>query len=189
MQPQSPQQQPATPGWQYNPEQSDAGFQPQTAPKAEVPSQAVSWSASEFIAHQKNAGWYGILALAGVVGATLIYLLTRDMISAVMVIVVAVALGALAGRKPRTLQYQIDNQGLQIGEKFYSYGEFKSFSVIDEGALSSIRLLPLKRLMPPLSVYYDPQDEDRITSILAAYMPFEEGEKDAVDRFMHRIRF
>ncbi len=95
----------------------------------------------------------------------------------------------LAGRKPRTHEYQVDSQGVQIGTKKYPYANFKTYSVIEEGPISSITLMPLKRFMPTMSLYYDPQDEERITAVLGSYLPFVEGQKDAIDRLMHRIRF
>jgi hypothetical protein len=164
-------------------------MQPQDAPQAGSDGQAVSWTASEFIVHQKNAGWYMLLVAAAVVLAAVIYLLTRDVVSTGMVGVVLVVLLLLASRQPRTLSYRLDGYGVHVGSKSYPYDSFKSFSVVDEGALNSITLLPLKRFMPPISMYYDPQDEAKISQVLSDYLPFVEGHKDVVDQFMRRIRF
>jgi len=177
-----------TPGWQYASEPADQPTQPQAGHQSKAAG-PVTWTASEFIAHEKNIGWYGLLALAGVAGAATIYLLTGDRISSGMAIIVALALGILAGRKPRTLTYQVDQTGIHIGDKTFGYTDFKSYSVIDEGPLSSISLLPLKRFRPPTSIYYDPADEERIANILGDYLPYVEGQKDPIDRLMHRIRF
>jgi hypothetical protein len=38
-------------------------------------------------------------------------------------------------------------------------------------------------------MYYDPQDEAKISQVLSDYLPFVEGHKDVVDQFMRRIRF
>lgn len=185
MQPQSDQESSAQPGWQYTPEESSHAAQ--AKPKGN-PGE-VSWTASEFIAHHKSIGWYLRLAAAGILAALIVFLFTRDLISSGMILIAMVALGAFAGRKPRALQYRVDNFGVHVGEKTYPYHDFKSFSIIDEGAMSSISLLPMKRFLPTLTIYYDPQDEDKIAQVLSAELPFEEGQKDAIDRFMHRIRF
>ncbi len=189
MQPQSPDQPSTTPGWQYNPEPVGNQIGSQQTPAQKEAMQPITWTASEFIAHQKTTGWYGLFALASVVGIALIFLLTRDFISVVIVIVVMAVLGFAAGRKPRTLQYQLDTKGIHIGLKEYAYNDFKAFSVIEEGPINSIDLLPLKRLMPPITIYCEPKDEEHITSLLGTYLPFQEGKKDLVDRFMHRIHF
>lgn len=201
MQPESPAPSPATPGWEYKPNgdstpppapQQQFTPQPEQQPAAPVARQtenSVSWSASEFVAHQKTGGWYVMLLLAGIVVAGLVYLLTRDFVSAGTIVVVGVILGVFAARKPRTLQYQLDSRGIHIGNKSYPYSDFKSFSMIDEGPFNSIALTPLKRFMPNISIYFEPNDEEHITRVLSSYLPFEEGKKDAIDKLMHKIRF
>jgi len=159
-------------------------------PKAQSPEDgAISWTASEFVAHEKSAGWYGVLALAAIIIAALIYLITRDTISAVVVIIAALAFGAIAGRKPRQLQYRLSNSGVIIGNKQLGYNLFKSFSVVPEGAFSSIVLRPLKRFSPLTTIYYAPDDEEKIVNLLSDHLPFEEHQPDAVDNMMRRIRF
>src|SRR5437870_2945293 len=41
----------------------------------------ITWTASEFVAHEKSAGWYLALTVVALVIAGVIYLLTRDIIS------------------------------------------------------------------------------------------------------------
>jgi hypothetical protein len=149
----------------------------------------VIWTASEFVAHEKSAGWYGAL-LAGSMGLTvIIYLLTRDIISAVVVIIAALAFAALAGRRPRQLRYQLNNSGMTIGQKQFAYTAFKSFSVVPEGAFSSIVFRPLKRFAPLTTIYYAPDDEEKIIDLLSQHLPFQEYKPDPVDDMMRRIRF
>jgi hypothetical protein len=174
--------------WEFKQNDSDdaATAPSQSATKHVEP---LSWTASEFIHHQKTAGWYVMLGLAGIILAAVVFLLTRDMISTGVIIFAALIFGFYAGHKPRTLNYKLDDSGLTIGEKFYSYASFKSFAVAEEGAFSSIVLMPLKRFMPSLSLYYEPKDETKITDILALRLPVETHKRDAVDSLMHRIRF
>lgn len=150
---------------------------------------SVSWTASEFIAHAKAPGWYAILAGSTAVAVLIIYVLTRDFISAAVVAIGAIFFGIYAGRQPRQLAYRVDEQGLQIGQKFYGYEQFRSFSVVPEGAFSSIVLMPLKRFAPVTTIYYAPEDEEHITNILANELPFAEHRHDAIDRLMRHIRF
>jgi hypothetical protein len=152
-------------------------------------SSTFSWTASEFVEHTKNLGWYVGLIMVAIILAALVFIITRDKISTGMVIIAALALGIFATRKPRTLEYRLDDTGLTIGTKFYSYEGFKSFSVIDEGPVHSVFLMPMKRFMPGLSLYYDQKDQQKIADILAQRLPLEDRHVDTIDRFMHRIRF
>jgi hypothetical protein len=173
--------------WQFKPE--DTAPHDSGQPSQAVNVEAVSWTASEYIAHQKGAVWYGILAAGTLVGTVLVYLVTRDKISAGTIAVVAIILGVFAARKPRTLQYQVDSIGVHIATKTYPYELFKSFAVMDEGGVSSIALMPLKRLMPTITMYYEPADEDKIVNALGAFLPYEERKHDAVDQLMRKLRF
>lgn len=148
-----------------------------------------SWSASEYIAHSKPGGWYAILGVGAVVLAGGIYIITQDVISVIAVVVVAVLFGIVAGRKPRVLQYSISSQGIQVGSKNYPISMFRSFSLIKEGAISSIYLTPLKRFMPAVTMYYPPENEDEVLGALELYLPEEQRQQDRVDRLMHHIRF
>ncbi len=149
----------------------------------------VSWTASEFIAHEKSAGWYAMLGLAAVIIAAIVFLLTKDKISTTVVIFGALTLGVYGSRQPRQLDYTVDSSGIKIGQKFHAYDEFRSFAILPEGAFSSIVFMPLKRFAPLTTIYYAPADEDKIVALLAERLPLEERQLDAVDQFMRRIRF
>jgi hypothetical protein len=176
------QEEPTTPpqsNWQFTPETQAA------APADD----SVNWTASEFIAHEKKASWYLLLIVGAGLLAAAVVLLTHDIFSGVMIALAAIALGFFASRQPRTLPYVLDHDGLQIGPKHYAYDLFKSFSVIDEGAVSSITLMPLRRFSPPLSIYYDPKDEKVIANVISSHLPFEPADLDMVERLMRRIHF
>lgn len=149
----------------------------------------VSWTASEFIAHEKSAGWYINLIIAAVLLAGVVYILTRDLVSPFAVLIGAVFFGIFAARPPRQLTYTLNHRGIQAGPKQYAFDNFKSFSVTQEAPFPAINLMPLKRFAPLLTIYYDPAQEQQILSVLAQYLPFEEAKKDRIESLMHRIRF
>ncbi|HVC36202.1 MAG TPA: hypothetical protein VNE40_02030 [Candidatus Dormibacteraeota bacterium] len=150
---------------------------------------SITWTASEFVAHHKSTSWYLVLAVAALGLAAIVWLLTKDKISTGVVLVGAVVFGGYGARQPRQLSYSLNGDGLTVGDKRYSLDEFRSFSVIAEGAFSSITFMPLKRFGSLTTIYYDPADEARIIDLLAERLPSEEPHHDMVDRFMGRIRF
>lgn len=202
------------PTWQYNPESGRPAGQagnsvpqsqepqlqyPQRAPEPQptpapqvqtvADDQGIAWTASEFIAHSKSAGWYGLLALGALAGAGAVYLLTSDVIAASVIVIVAILFGFAAARKPRELQYVVNSKGINIGGKPYPYSGFRSFAIVQEGGVDAIWFMPLKRFKPIVSIYFDPNDGDRIIDVLSQSLPVENREPDPVDRLMHRIRF
>src|SRR5204862_6780281 len=91
--------------------------------------------------------------------------------------------------KPKQVQYELSASGLKTGDKSYPLTTFKSYSIIREGAISSINLTPVKRFMPPISIYYEPADESKIASILGEHLPMTEGGLDTIERLSRRLRF
>ena len=174
-------QSPSTP-WQFN---SEADHATPVQPHHDT----ITWTASEFIAHEKTSSWYVLLGLGAIIFAAVVYLFTKDILSIIVIFIFAAVFGYFAARKPRVLTYSLDGGGLHIGDKFYPYADFRSFAVMDEGGINAIWLMPLKRFMPSLTIYYAPNDEDKIMDTLASYLPFEERDHDMVERLMRRVRF
>jgi hypothetical protein len=153
------------------------------------PEGSITWTASEFIAHHKSPGWYLILGSSALVVAIIIWLLTRDTITSIVVIVAAITFGFYGARQPRQLQYSLDGRGLSIGQRHFFYEQFRSFSIMPEGAVSSIVFMPLKRFAMLTTIYYDPADEPKIIDLLIDRLPHEDRQKDMFDRLLWRIRF
>lgn len=168
---------------------AEASLPPEAPLPPADPSATISWTASEFIAHHKNGGWYGLLLLGACVAAVLVWLVTKDWVSIAVVILAAIILAGYASRQPRQLTYQLDPSGISIGPRHFSFNDFRSFSIVPEGAFASLVFTPLKRFGVPTTVYYDPQDEDRILDIIGSRLPHEEHRGDMVESLMRRIRF
>jgi len=130
-----------------------------------------------------------LLAAATILIAVLVFILNRDKFSTGVIIIAGLLLGIYASHQPRQLEYEINQNGIGIGGKYHSYDEFKSFSVVPEGAFSSIVFMPLKRFGVPLTIYYAPNDEDTILDVLSDQLPFEAHHFDLIDSILKRIRF
>jgi hypothetical protein len=150
---------------------------------------AVTWTASEYIEHSRGVTWYLALVGGTIVLSALMYLITKDYFATGIVGVMGVVVAIFSRQKPKQLTYELSNSGLKAGEKVYPLGIFKSFALIREGALPSINLIPVKRFMSPLSIYFDPSDEQKIVSLLGNHLPLEEGSLDTIERLSRRLRF
>lgn len=155
----------------------------------EVGAEPVSWEASEYIHHQKDFLWFaGFLAIAAVLVALSIFLIKSWTFTA-LIVVMAVAVIVFALRPPRTLRYTISRQGLQINEKAYSMHDFRAFGVVQDGPLYSIILIPTKRFMPSVSLYFPQELGERIVDTLGSLVPMETVKLDAIDRLVRKLRF
>lgn len=149
----------------------------------------VEWTASEFIDHEKQAGWFAAVGIIAAVIALGMYLFTQDLVSAVVIIMVSTLFAVFGARKPRILKYILDVHGIHIGNKSYSYNEFKSFAIMEEGPFNSVLLQPFKRIATPISLYYPPDQELAIVNTIGSYLPQELREHSLIDRLMRKVRF
>lgn len=184
--------------WTYSPgpSGSTATAEKPAAPEAGPPAAgkqppadvSISWTASEYIDHDRGLGWHAMLALVTALLAGLVYLISRDYTSIGIVVALAVVVAIFVRRKPKEVNYALDSSGLKIGDKQYGYNLFKSFTVIRQGALSSVTLMPVKRFMPPVTAYFAPQDEEQITSALGARLPYEDQKPSHIDNLSRRLK-
>ena len=178
--------------WQYNNGQSsyngsDVGIQTKGVPLPKLPD--IQWSASEYIAHSKSGSWYLKLIAGGVVLVVIILLITRDPFAGLAVLLACITLGVYAGRPPETKQYILSEQGVQVDDKMFAYGLFRSFSLVEEGGISSVWLKPLKRFSPMVVMYFPPEDENKIVDMLANFLPHEQRQLDGIDQLSRKMRF
>lgn len=148
----------------------------------------VSWTASEFIEHQRGASWYlGLVAATAAITAAT-YFITKEYFATGTILVVGIIVAVFVRHKPRQITYEVDERGLKAGDRTFNYGEFKSFSVFSDGALNSLNLYPLKRFMPPISAYFEAKDQDRIVSIVGEHLPLEERSPDKLENLSRRLK-
>ena len=149
----------------------------------------MEWKASEYVHHKKDVLWHvGFFMVSSLLAAGM-YLILRDIISVLVVILMAVSLYVFAMRPPKTLRYAITDQGIEIGESKYAYESFRSFSVIDNGAVQSVVVDPMHRYLPPITIYFEPKDGQKIFDILSEQLPYVEYKPDIVDKLVEKIKF
>jgi hypothetical protein len=149
----------------------------------------ISWVAPEFVQHDKNAGWYVTLLAATVIACGVFYVLSRDLVSAVMILVVMVIACVYSLRKPKNIQYGLNDRGMTIGVKNSFYGNFRSFTASHEGNFINITFIPLQRFSLPIGLCVDQQDGDKVVNFLADRLPLEKHNPDMLERLMLRIHF
>lgn len=152
------------------------------------PGQSYSWQASEFIHHEKSAGWYMILGLIAVV-LVLAAIITRQWFSIAVFATMTAAVVVYASKEPRILAYRLDSHGLTIDGKSNPYSSFKSYSVLKDTGWHMIDLDPTRRFAPRVSIIFDNEDLGKITSILDAKMPRVDREPDWIEKLTRSIRF
>jgi hypothetical protein len=161
----------------------------QSQPQQHQHFEPLSWQASEYIHSEKNILWFIALGLGTLVVAAIAYFLIRSWTFTILVFVMAATAGFYAKRPPHALNYTLEDDHLSIEDRKYGYEEFKAFAILKDGPLAYIMLIPVKRFMPAVTLYFPPEEGKRIVDILGSIMPLEEREPDLLERTVRKLRF
>lgn len=173
----------ATPTQQPTPAQTVA--QPTAA--TEAPSESVSWEASESVSHERDGLWFiGFIIIFITLLGVSVWL--QQWTFTALIVIMAFALVVFIRRPSRVLKYSLSFNGLHINEQYHSFDEFRSFGVIEDGALFSVMLMPTKRFGQAITIYFTENEGEKIVDILGAYLPMEELHFDFLDNLLRRLR-
>jgi len=175
--------------WQPDDERLSAQTPAASAPE-QVPSETpLAWQASESIHHEKHALWFLGLVVASVVLLAISVFVIKSWTFSALIVVMAVAAAVISSRPPRVLQYHLSHTGLQINERTFSMHDFRAFGVVKEGPLYSIVLIPHKRFMPGVNVYFPAENGEQIVDLFGSVLPMEPAEPDIIDKVARKLHF
>jgi hypothetical protein len=148
----------------------------------------ISWEASEYVDHHRDGAWF-----AGLIGVSLVLILVsvfviKNYYFTLLIVVMTIAVVVYSQRPPRVMKYLLNEQGITIGQRFHAFEEFRSFGVIQDGAMYCVRLLPVGRFNQDATVYFAENDGEQIVDILGSVLPMENVQFDFVDHILRRLR-
>ena len=149
----------------------------------------ITWTAQEYIHLDRSPLWFVgfIVAVLGLIALGIFVFQAWSF--SVLIVVMAVALLVYIRRPPRTLTYALSPaQGLYVGERLYTFDEFKAFGLIQDEGNYSIMLIPRKRFSPGVSVFFPDDAGERIVDILGQRLPMENLKLDIVDVIVRKLR-
>ena len=149
---------------------------------------SIKWEASEYIHHDKGALWVVVLVGIALVGIG-VAIWFKLWMFAFLIVIMAIAFGYYAVRKPRIMKYELNDDGLTIDSKTYPMSDFKAFGVLEDGPLFTVRLISSKRLAPAILIYFSKDDGEAIVDIFGSHIPMEHMEPDLMDILMRILRF
>ena len=86
----------------------------------------LNWSALEYEEKERSKDWFWALGIIVATGS-IASIIFNNYFFAVLLILSGVLLGFFAVRKPTTIFYELNNDGLKIGNRLYPYKNIKSF--------------------------------------------------------------
>ena len=139
------------------------------------------WSATE--GKEKNFQNYWLLIFA--CGASLILFfknaLAKDMIGAIVFILLAVVCFIFVFQKPKQTKTEIYKKGIRVNGKIYYFKELESFWIVKKEDEKFLRLKTKKIILPFIFIPLGKQNPKNIAEILTNYLLIEKKEESFID--------
>lgn len=149
----------------------------------------LEWQASEYIEHEKSLKWFVILGVVTLALVAAAVFLLKNYTFAILLVVMAIAIAVWAKRPASNIYYRLNTTGVWVDEKFFSLHDFRSFGVLQDGAVYAVMLLPNKRFSPGVTVYLPHEMGEEIVDILGTTLTIETIQPDWIDRLTRKLNF
>ncbi len=145
----------------------------------------IDWVSTDNTA-SKKASWYLIYIFSTLVLGGLIYLVTKDLITTIVIVFCGFMLLIYSIKKPKTVSYKLTDSSIYVSGKAFKIANFKSFSINNHGLEKAVSLIPMKRFYPYLYINLNQEVSADVIQRLSQLIPIQ---KPTVDIFESLLRF
>ena len=148
---------------------------------------SISWTAPDASKRTYTKAWYLKIGLFFILITAGAYFWLDSIITAVLFIVVYIALIIYTKKSPQTINYQLSHEGIVINDQLYKLEDFSSFGVLADRNSFLVVLLPTKRIATSLNLTCDEKDGERIVDFLGSILPMRDIHENFVDKLIRQI--
>ena len=110
------------------------------------------------------------------------------MLSVILVVASIVAsLHIISRKKPKIINYSMDEDILIIDGKAHSLGSFRSFSVVDQNYKEEIRLTPASSTQPVISLRLNEESKTKVFDLLSNTIPYEQAKITLIEKIASKL--
>jgi len=142
----------------------------------------LTWRAAEYQFVEKNAGWYGLVVVLGIV-LLFLALLGRNFFFGVFIVIAVVMVISFGRRRPRVLDFKISEKGVAVGKDvFYDYDRLEGYAFLEKpGRLDEIVLKKKTAINPIIKLPIDAKSAEKAGVILQNHLPQIKYEDSLLD--------
>lgn len=130
-----------------------------------------SWQFPEFVQYDRGRGWYltaGLISLALIIWSVW----TANFLFALGLIIIALIVALHENRDPLTVNFEINEDGIKLADKFFEYKEIKDFFIIYEPpAVKDLHFEFDSYLRPRLAIPLQDNDPVEVRAVLLRQLP------------------
>lgn len=141
--------------------------EPATQPRGDV---LMEWTFPEFIQHQRSRAWYLWFMLIAV--ATVIYAIwSANYTFAALIVLAAFIMIVRLRREPPDVRFAIREEGVEVGERFYSWRDLKEFYIVYQPPAVKKLYFEFKgTLRPPIDISLETQNPIKLRQQLNEFL-------------------
>ena len=151
-------------------------------------SDKISWEAQEYGVRDRTTGWYlGILAVA--VALITVGILAKSYFFVIFVVFAFGMMFFYSKRESRKTLFIIAEDGIYLGRRFYQYGYFKSFWILDKIKPGELVLETPNIMNHYLNIPLPEVDPEKIRDFVSRFIPEKEYNEGFMDALARRLGF
>ncbi len=130
----------------------------------------IKWTFQEYIKHNRGRAWYIWAIIIG--GAIIVHsLLTGNWLFALIIIMISIIMVINHQQEPRQMKFEINHQGVKLGDKEYEYNEISKFWIIYQPPHVKNLYFDFKSpFRPKLSIPLEKENPVHVKSFLHQYL-------------------
>src|SRR3989338_11185216 len=136
----------------------------------------LEWTALEYEEKERSQDWFWALGII-VVTSSVAAIIFGSYFFAALLVMSGLLLGFFAVKKPDTIHYELNNQGLKTRTRLYPYENIKSFWV-QTGAKPILFIKSERLFMPVMNIPIEDASAEKIRSIMLTQNVMEEEMKE-----------
>jgi hypothetical protein len=151
----------------------------------------IFWQAPEFQYYPKNISWYWLsLIVAILLLAFAVW--QKNFLFAAFIFLAELTVFTWARRQPAMIKFKIDEEGVSVADKIYSYDDLEKFCLRADSMNKDFEELILKKkthFNPYLKIFIETRLSPRAREILSQKLAEEEYEDSLLEGILKWLRF
>lgn len=151
--------------------------------------QTFEWQAPEFEKKEKNKSWFIIPAIITII-IGIIAIATENILFLILILLGFFTFYIYAKKEPRTINFKINEKGVEIDNKLHHFESLKSFWVFYDPPMEKELSFRSKKItFPYLRIPLAEQNPNEIRKYLLKFLPEKRHKESLIDIWMKRIGF
>lgn len=150
------------------------------------------WEEKEYNHSPKTYDWYWGVVIVAVCASVLCFIFDNVLLG-LLLLVGFFGLLILHTKDPRTIRFEINNNGILVGQEFFPYSSFSSFCVIDkshmEGEVSKLLIESKQAFAPLLSIPINKLNPQIVRDFMLDHVPEKAREESFTEKLFDLFGF